>query len=85
MHDEAVMTVNMLWRQFSALGRQVERSLKDSKVSALEGMMLAMAGSNLAVTIVAMLQQQTPEARNAILYVLEHGSVCLTEAMEVRP
>lgn len=76
-HDEALLMLNVLHDQLTALIRSGITALADNKMSAFEGMLLMMKASTLGVTVHTLIQGMTPAMRSEMLYVLEHGDFVL--------
>ena len=74
-HEVALAVVNDLQNQMAGLARSVADALSDRKVSAFEGMLIAMKGASLASYIITVFTGMDAVTRDDILYVLEAGDI----------
>jgi predicted TIM-barrel enzyme len=78
-HEAAVQVVNTIHEQLAGIVRDAINALKDGHIDAMEGMMLGMRAMSLSSAIIPLLGQATPQVRNDVLYVLEHGQIVMPD------
>lgn len=73
--ESALQIVNNGIAQLMNLQKGVMTALEDCKISPMEGMMLSMQGSQLALYVLSLAKGLDAETKADMLYVLAHGEV----------
>lgn len=79
-HEDALMTVNQLYRQMSSLARSAINAMDDKKLSPLEGIDLAMKAVMLSTSVLAIVKASSAD-KDELLFVLENGELTLPEGV----
>lgn len=78
-HESALIVVNQIQDQMSALARKIADALADGKISPWEGIGLGMQGMQFASFVMTAFQTVDKATQKDILYVLENMDIVLPE------
>lgn len=73
----ALEIVNDIKAELAGVARAMVNALKDGKISPAEGMAIGMKGMTLASNVLSLVQDATPDERDQVLNILEHGVMTL--------
>lgn len=73
----ALDIVNDIKAELAGVARAMVTALKDGKISPAEGMAIGMKGMTLASNVLALVQDASPDERDQVLNILEHGVITL--------
>jgi hypothetical protein len=72
-HDAALMVLGTIQQQLASLARNIVKALADSRITPLEGLLLAQQGTMVASSLVLLLQGLDTATRQDLLVCLERG------------